>query len=87
MKEFFQNAIDTLKDDRTSWKFKLCNILTNDWLRWELACTLASVNEIKDMIDIHKEHDWSETGYKHFVNCADRHTKRAIDHIKTIWRI
>lgn len=37
MIEFFKNAIDTIRDDRFSWRFKLCNIIMNDRLRLNTA--------------------------------------------------
>ena len=77
MKEFIRNTIDTLKDNRFSWKFKLLNILTNDELRWELACISITTRNNKDWIEqVHSEYSY-----------AARRMDNILEHLDNIWNI
>ena len=50
MKEFFMNAIDTIKDDRFGWRFKICNIIMNDYLRIYLATNAIAVKSATEFL-------------------------------------
>ena len=55
MKEFLQNAIDTIKDDRFSWRFKLCNIIMNDKLRENIAFPAARIEQATEHLEYFAE--------------------------------
>ena len=89
IKEFFENTISTIKDDRFSWRFKLCNIITNDALRLEMAMVCLNVHNIKDDIHDRLEGDYepSIAAYKVSARYVKRCSERALDAVNNIWSI
>ena len=78
MKEFIMTVINTLKDKDLDWQFKLLNILTNDWLRNELAFTRLHVYEAREACTEYME---ERPLKRHIVRNLDR----AIECIDEIW--
>ena len=78
MKDFILNAIDTIKDDRWSFGFKVLNIISNDTLRQSLAFANIHVMEAMECCDRFMEERPTK---KHVM----RHLKRARENIEDIW--
>lgn len=75
MKEFFINTIDTILDNRFGWRFKLCNIITNDRLRQNVAFAAAHLSNCTE----------DSTTF------IGRHNKRNIckaqEHLQNVWKL
>ena len=83
MKEFIRNAIDTIRDDRWNWKFKLCNIIMNDHLRQNVAFARLHVVNVLENMNKHKEY------YKEvqpMMQHMRREAERAKEELEEIWR-
>ena len=78
MKDFIFTVIDTLKDKRFDWQFKLLNILTNDWLRNELAFTRLHIREAREACVEYLPERPLKTN-------VVRHLDQAIEYIDEIW--
>ena len=78
MKDFILNAIDTIKDDRWSFGFKVLNIISNDTLRQSLA--FANIH-IKEAIECCEQFMEERPAKKHIL----RNLNRAKEHINEIW--
>lgn len=75
MKEFFVNTIDTFRDDRFSRKFKLCNIITNDRLRQNVAFAAAHLsNCAEDSTTFIGRHN-------------ERNIRKAQEHLQNVWKL
>lgn len=84
MKNFIRNFIDTMKDDRFSFKFKICNIITNDWLRQNLAYARLHVIRAYEIINDRPEYfENTMPVLKH----VERNVIRAKEHIDELWRV
>lgn len=75
MKEFFINTIDTIQDDRFSWRFKLCNIITNDRLRQNVAYAAVHLSNCTEdsTTFIGKHNEWN--------------IRKAQEHLKNVWKL
>jgi len=80
MIEFFKNAIDTIRDDRFSWRFKLCNIIMNDRLRLNTAFARIRVVDAHDTLK--RSNDYASI--PHFYMIDIMLTKATAD-IENIW--
>lgn len=78
MREFLENFVDTVKDKRFSWRFKICNIITNDWLRNEVLCISICARNTKEDAEIidspHADH-------------FRRRCELILKHVDNIWRL
>lgn len=80
IKDFVLNAVDTIKDPRYSWKFKVCNIITNDWLR---VGTVRANLYLKYSQDVTK-HCLDDEPMK---NVVVMNLERAKQHIEHLWEV
>ena len=89
LKEFVENTVDTIMDDRFSWKFKLCNIITNDALRWYTAVIYHHSEELQELanryFDRQQESQTTDCGV--LARYAQHRTKRDKEAVEHIWKI
>ena len=84
MRAFLSTIIWTLKDDRFSWRFKLCNIITNDRLRWATVC-IAIANG--SAMDSEKSLEDEYYSYKNYARTCMRSNKQIRQGLEDIWRM
>ena len=79
MIEFFKNAIDTIRDDRFSWRFKLCNIIMNDRLRLNTA--FARIRIIDAHESLKRSNDYARIPHFYMVDIMLTKAKTDIEEI------
>lgn len=89
LKEFIENTVDTIKDDRVSWKFKLCNIITNDALRWYIAVIYHHSKGLQELANQHfnRQQEASTPDCEVLARYAQYGTKRVKEAVEHIWKI
>ena len=97
--EKIQNKLSDLHDDicflyrkEVSWRFKILNILSGDRLRFDIACTLASINELKTNYEhklslIETNKDISKEELILYYKSLDWKIKRVRNEIIDIWEL